>query len=60
MLTHDPLFESRQRCRQLRAEAAAERLRPLTARRRLAGTLRRVADRVDPGPVVIPLDCSNR
>jgi hypothetical protein len=60
MLTPDPLFESRARGRKLRAEAAAERLRPPTARRLLADALRRAADRLDPGAAVIPLDYSHR
>jgi len=36
MLMFDPLFEARERARRLRAEAAAERLRPPTARRLVA------------------------
>jgi hypothetical protein len=60
MFIHDPLFEARERGRQLRAASAAERLRPPTARRLLADTLRRAADRLDPSPVVIPINCSYR
>ncbi len=39
MLMSDPLFETRERARRLRAEAAAERLRPPTAQRLLAKAL---------------------
>jgi hypothetical protein len=49
MFTFDPLQEARERGRRLRAEADPERLfRRPTARRAFAGTLRRVADRLDP------------
>jgi hypothetical protein len=54
MITTDPrdtlaVFE--QRARELHAGAEAERLRgPSAARRAIAGSLRRVADRLDPGP----------
>jgi hypothetical protein len=60
MLTFDPHSEARERARQLRAQAAAERLHPSTTRRLLAGALRRTADRLDSRPLVIPLDCSHR
>jgi hypothetical protein len=60
MLMHDALFEARERGRELRVDAAAERLRPPAGRRRLAGVLRHVADRLDPGPVPVPLNSSHR
>jgi len=60
MLMHNALFEARERGRQFRADAAAERLRPPAGRRRLAELLRHVADRLDPSPVVIPLNSSHR
>ena len=60
MLTPDPLSEFRERSRQLQAQAAAERLYPSTMRRLLAEALRRAANRLDPGPVVIPLNWSHR
>jgi hypothetical protein len=54
MLTNDPLEVlgvAHERGRRLRAEAAAERLRgPTGTRRALAMSLRRAADRLDPGP----------
>jgi NADPH:quinone reductase-like Zn-dependent oxidoreductase len=58
MLTFDALVEARERGRQLQAEAAAERLRPPTARRLLAEALRRAANRLDPVAVVVPVACS--
>jgi hypothetical protein len=60
MLTFDPHSEARERARQRHAEAAAERLHLSTSRRLLAGALRRTADRLDPGPLVISLNCSHR
>jgi hypothetical protein len=57
MITTDPrdaLALSEQRSRQFQAEAAAERLRePSAMRRALAVSLRRAADRLDPGPRVL-------
>jgi hypothetical protein len=60
MLLFDPHSESRERARQLQAQAAAERLHPSTTRRLLAEALRRTANRLDPGPIVFPLNCSHR
>jgi hypothetical protein len=60
MLTFDPRSESRERARQLQAEAAIERLHLSPTRRLLAETLRRTADRLDSRPLVIPLNCSHR
>ena len=60
MLTFDPHSEARERARQLQAQAAAERLHPATTRRLLADALRRTANRLDPGPLAIPLNCSHR
>lgn len=60
MLIFDPYSEFRERTRRLQAEAAAERLHPSPMRRLLAEALRRTANRLDPGPVVIPLECSHR
>jgi len=60
MFTVDPLSEARETGRQLRAEAAAERLRPPTARRVLAEVLRRTADRLDPAPTVVSLTVCQR
>jgi hypothetical protein len=60
MLTFDPHSEARERARQLQAQAAAERLHRSTTRRLLADALRRTANRLDPGPLVIPLNCSHR
>jgi len=55
MFTSDPLdalVVAHERGRQLRAEAAAERLRGTSATRRaLAVSLRRAADRLDPAPL---------
>jgi hypothetical protein len=56
MLTSDPLDAlqfARERNRNLRAAAAAERLRSASGTRRtLAVYLRRAADRLDPAPAV--------
>ena len=60
MLTFDPHSEARDRARQLQTQAAAERLHRSTTRRLLAGALRRTANRLDPGPLVMPLNCSHR
>ncbi|MGZ4402956.1 MAG: hypothetical protein ACXVRI_08945 [Gaiellaceae bacterium] len=60
MLMHNALGEARERGRQLRADAAAERLRPPAGRRWFAETLRHVADRLDRVLVVIPLNSSHR
>lgn len=60
MLTFDPHSEARERARQLQAQAAAERLHLSTSRRLLAEALRRIADRLDSRPIVIPLNCSHR
>jgi hypothetical protein len=60
MLTFDPHSEARERARQLQSQAAAERLHLSTSRRLLAEALRRTADRLDPRPLVIPLNCSHR
>ncbi|HYT51746.1 MAG TPA: hypothetical protein VEL10_06045 [Gaiellaceae bacterium] len=55
MFTNDPLdalVAAHERARQLRAEAAAERLRGTSGTRRaLAVSLRRAADRLDPAPL---------
>jgi hypothetical protein len=55
MLTNDPLealAAAHARGRELRAEAATERLRVTSATRRtLAASLRRLADRLDPAPL---------
>lgn len=51
MFTIDPLFEAQQHRQRLRAEAAAKHLRAPTTRQLLAGALRKVADRLDPGTV---------
>jgi len=60
MSTFDPHSEARERARQLQTQAAAERLHRSTTRRLLAGALRRTANRLDPGPLVMPLNCSHR
>jgi hypothetical protein len=60
MLTFDPHSEAHERARQLQTQAAAERLHRSTTRRLLAGALRRTANRLDPGPLVMPLNCSHR
>ena len=60
MLTFDPHSEARERARQLQTQAAVERLHLSPTRRLLAGALRRTANRLDPGPLVIPLNCSHR
>ena len=60
MLTFDPYSEARERARQLQTQAAAERLHRSTTRRLLADALRRTANRLDPGPLVMPLNCSHR
>jgi len=60
MLTFDPHSEFHEHARQLQTQAAAERLQRSTTRRLLAEALRRGANRLDPGPVVIQLNCSHR
>jgi len=60
MLMFDPHSEARERARQLQAQAAAERFHLSTSRRLLAEALRRTANRLDPGPLVVPLNCSHR
>ena len=60
MLTLDPLFEARVHIRQLQAEAASRRLRPRPTHRLLAEALRGAANRLDPTPLVLPLNCSHR
>ena len=60
MLTFDPHSEFRERARQLQAQAVAERFNPSTTRRLLAEALRRTANRLDPGSIVLPLECSHR
>lgn len=50
--THDTLAAAHEHGRQLRAEAAAERLRGTPApRRALAVSLHRAANRLDPSPL---------
>ena len=60
MLTLDPLFEAHQHTRQLQADAASERLRPRPAHRLIAEALRAAANRIDPSPLVLPLNCPQR
>lgn len=60
MLTFDPHSEAHARAQQFEAQAAAERLHLSTSRRLLAEALRRTANRLDPGPLIIPLNCSHR
>ena len=55
MFTLNPLFEAEEHLRQLRAEAANERLQPAPIRHLLAEALRRSADWLDSAPVVVPL-----
>ena len=49
--TIDSLAVAHQHGHELRAEAAAERLRGARRRRALAASLRRAADRLDPSPL---------
>ena len=60
MFIPDPLFEARQHARQLHADAAGERLRPQSTRHLLAEALRGAANRLDPGPIVLPLTCARQ